>query len=237
MRSVVLIPSRLNSTRLPGKALLNIDGIPLVARVMQQASKCLDVNDVYVCTDSIEISDVVCAYGGKAIMTSSEHLNGTTRIAEAKSMLPPYDLYIDVQGDEPFINPAHISEVIECHAKYLPDIVLPLLPILNSKSSIVKVVKDINGRALYLSRADIPFQFGSKSNFNKHLSIISFSPDALDKFASLPASSLEITEGIELLRAIENGMYVQTTVLSGDSFSIDTEEDYKQALMRCAQRV
>lgn len=232
MRSVVLIPSRLNSVRLPGKALLEIGGIPMVARVMLQSLKCPDVDDVFVCTDSLEIAKVVKHYGGMCIMTSENHQNGTTRIAEAKSKLPKYDLYIDVQGDEPFINPEHISEVIGCHKKYNPDIVLPLLPFSDSKPSNVKVVTDLGGRVLYLSRADIPFQYNNKIMFNKHLSIISFSPAALDRFASLPKSPLEEIEGIELLRAVENGMYIQTIKLEGDSFSVDTMQDYENALIK-----
>ena len=229
MQIVILIPSRLNSKRLPGKALLDIGGIPMVARVMLQATKCIDVDDVYVCTDNIEIADVVKSHGGKIIMTQSTHENGTTRIAEAKKYIPNYDLYIDVQGDEPFINPEHISSVIKCYLEYKPDIVLPLLPFEDSKISNVKVVTDLNGRALYLSRSDIPYNYSSKCFYNKHLSIIAFSPEALDRFASLPASPLEKIEGVELLRAIENGMYVQTTKLIGDSFSIDTPEDYELA--------
>lgn len=236
MRSVVLIPSRLGSTRLPGKALLKIGEIPMIARVMMQAAKCPGLADVFVCTDSKEIAAVVGEYGGKYIMTSEHHQNGTTRIAEAKSNLPKYDLYIDVQGDEPFINPMHISAVIECHQKYQPDIVLPLLPFFESKPSNVKVVTDLTGRALYLSRADIPFQFNTKSGYSKHLSIISFSPSALDKYAAMPMSPLESIEGIELLRAIENGMYIQTTKLIGDSFSIDTIEDYERALIEVSNR-
>ncbi len=231
----MLIPSRLNSTRLPGKALLSIGGVPMVVRVMIQASKCLDVDDVYVCTDSNEIESVVQSYGGKVIMTSANHENGTTRIAEAKLNLPNYDLYIDVQGDEPFINPDHISAVIQCHKKYQPDIVLPLLRTCNSKPSTVKVVTDIWGRALYLSRADIPFHYKADFHYSKHLSIISFSPAALEKYANLSMSPLESVEGVELLRAIENGMYIQTTVLSGDSFSVDTKEDYEKALSKAIE--
>jgi 3-deoxy-manno-octulosonate cytidylyltransferase (CMP-KDO synthetase) len=229
MRSVILIPSRLNSTRLPGKALLDIGGIPMVVRVMNQSSKCKDVDEVFVCTDSLEIAKVVEEHGGKCIITSSNHQNGTTRIAEAKLKLPTFDLYIDVQGDEPFINPDHIAEVIRCHKKYQPDIVLPLLPFTDSKPSNVKVVTDLTGRALYLSRADIPYQFESKTSYKKHLSIVSFSPEALDRFAALPKSILEEIEGIELLRAIENGMYIQTIQLEGNSFSVDTPQDYEKA--------
>lgn len=236
MHSVILIPSRLESTRLPGKALLPIGNIPMIVRVMKQAQQCSDVADIFICTDNQLIADEVEKAGGKTIMTSSHHLNGTTRIAEAKTKLPPYDLYIDIQGDEPFINPSHISAVIECHKKHQPDIVLPLLHVLESKSSNVKVVTDTKGRVLYLSRADIPFHYKEKSFYKKHLSIISFSPDALDKFASLPMSPLESIEGIELLRAVENGMYIQTTLLDGDSFSIDTHEDYQKALSRIEEK-
>jgi 3-deoxy-manno-octulosonate cytidylyltransferase (CMP-KDO synthetase) len=234
MRSVVLIPSRLASTRLAGKALLQIGGIPMIARVMIQAKKCPDIQDVFVCTDSLEIAEVVKKYGGQCIMTSETHQNGTTRIAEAKKLLPDYDLYIDVQGDEPFINPEHISAVIECHKQYQPDIVLPILPFHDSKPSHVKVVTDVNGRVMYLSRADIPYHFSNKCPYNKHLSIVGFSPTALDRFASLPMSPLESVEGVELLRAVENGMYIQTIALNGDSFSIDTIQDYEKALRRVA---
>ena len=235
MRSVILIPSRLNSTRLPGKALLDIGGLPMVVRVFKQAEKCMDVAEVYVCTDNNDISKVVQSYGGKVIMTSSNHENGTTRIAEAKTFLPKYDLYIDVQGDEPFINPAHITEVIRCHEQYKPDIVLPVLSINETKNSDVKVVTDISGRVLYLSRSSIPFHHHRKSEYLKHLSIISFSPNAIDKYASLPMSSLESVEGVELLRAVENGMHIQTVKLVGDSFSIDTKVDYERALKRVSE--
>ncbi len=230
MRPVILIPSRLESTRLPNKALLPIGGIPMVVRVMQQAMQCQEIVDVFVCTDNQLIANEVERAGGKVIMTASHHINGTTRIAEAKAKLPPYDLYIDIQGDEPFINPSHISAVIACHKQYRPDIVLPLLKFSEPKPSNVKVVTDINGRVLYLSRSNIPFHYNSSPPYNKHLSIISFSPDALDRFARLPISPLEAIEGVELLRAIEHGMYIQTTILNGDSFSIDTQEDYERAL-------
>lgn len=235
MKAVVLIPSRLNSTRLPGKALLDIGGLPMVVRVFKQAEKCMDIADVYVCTDSDEISKVVKSFGGKVIMTSRNHQNGTTRIAEAKSFLPSYDLYVDVQGDEPFINPEHITEVIKCHVSYKPDIVLPVLSINETKDSDVKVVTDISGRVLYLSRSKIPFHYVRNSEYLKHLSIISFSPNALDKYASLPMSNLESIEGVELLRAVENGMHIQTVKLVGDSFSIDTKLDYERALIRVGE--
>jgi len=233
MKVVVLIPSRLNSSRLPGKALLEIGSVPMVARVMLQAKKCKEVDEVYVCTDSSKIAEVAEKYGGKSIITSSSHENGTTRIAEAKKKLPPYDIYIDVQGDEPFIDPSHISSVIDCFKKYKPDIVLPLIHLKEPSSSVVKVVKDLNGRALYLSRAEIPYKFNNQDcSFLKHLSIIAFKPEALDRFAKLEISPLEKVEGVELLRALENGMYIQTLLLSGDSFSVDTQEDYDKAILK-----
>ena len=230
MKTVVLIPSRLNSTRLPNKALLDIGGLPMVVRVMKQASKCVDVHAVFVCTDSSEIAFAVENHGGKVVMTSSSHENGTTRIAEAKEKIDEFDLYVDVQGDEPFIDPDHISEVIQCHRKYKPDIVLPLLPISESKPSHVKAVVDVYGRVMYLSRSDIPFKYKKETPYLKHLSIVSFSPEALERYAQLSMSPLETVEGVELLRAVENGMHVQSTLLDGASFSIDTPEDYEKAL-------
>ena len=126
--SVVLIPSRLNSRRLPSKPLIDINGLPLIIRVAKQVSLSKKVKDFYVCTDSKEIFDVVESYNYKAILTSNNHINGTTRIAEAYEKLNKnYDYIVDVQGDEPFINPSHIDKVIEYHKNCNADIILPHL--------------------------------------------------------------------------------------------------------------
>jgi 3-deoxy-manno-octulosonate cytidylyltransferase (CMP-KDO synthetase) len=231
MHVVGLIPSRLNSARLPSKALLTIDELPLVVHTMKRAQLSESLDDVYVCTDSEEIGEAVIKHGGKYIMTSSGHINGTERIAEASKDME-VDLIVDIQGDEPLIDPAHIDIVVKKHFERPEwDILIPSLPVTKPESPhIVKVIHDINFKIVYLSRAVVPQPFRRRpSYYLKHLSIISFRSEALQKFASLSPSSLELAEGIELLRALENGLILGTVILDGSSFSVDIEEDYIKA--------
>jgi 3-deoxy-manno-octulosonate cytidylyltransferase (CMP-KDO synthetase) len=231
MRVVGLIPSRLNSSRLPSKALLKLDGLPLVVHTLKRAQLANALDEVHVCTDSDKICQAVVENGGKYIMTRADHVNGTERIAEAARDIKA-DFIVDIQGDEPLIDPAHIDTVVREHSKHPDwDILIPSLPITKPESPhIVKMVHDINFRIVYLSRAVIPQPFRHRpSYYLKHLSIISFKPEALQKFASLPPSNLEIAEGVELLRALENGLTLGTVVFEGDSFSVDVEEDYIKA--------
>ena len=231
MRIVGLIPSRLNSTRLRSKALLPIHGLPLVVHTFKRSQLAKSLSDVYVCTDSDEIAQAVLDHGGKVIMTSSEHTNGTERIAEAAHQLDA-DYFVDIQGDEPLINPDHIDAAVEAHVRHPEwDILLPSLPISHPESEhVVKVVHDVSMRVMFLSRSVIPQPFRHRpAYYLKHLSIISFLPDALRRFASLPPGNLEVIEGIELLRALEHGLIIGTTLLDGNSFSVDVEEDYARA--------
>jgi 3-deoxy-manno-octulosonate cytidylyltransferase (CMP-KDO synthetase) len=137
---------------------------------------------------------------------------------------------VDIQGDEPLINPEHIDKVVNYHSNNDHDIVLPHIftnKIINEH--IVKVV-DSGGKVLYLTRANCPYPFRGESQLKKHLSIISFTPGALRMYAKMPESALERAEGVELLRAIENNLTIGTFELSGDSFSVDTGQDYANAL-------
>ena len=231
MRAIGLIPSRLKSTRLPSKALLMIDGLPVVIHTLKRAQLAKSLMDVYVCTDSDEISDAVRSHGGKVIMTGESHQNGTERIAEAAQGLDA-DIFVDIQGDEPLVNPDHIDAVIAEHARHSEwDILVPSLPITHPENQhIVKIVHDKNLRIVFMSRSVIPNPFRFRpSFFLKHLSVISFKPEALKKFSLLKPGNLEMAESIELLRAIENDMTVGTILLEGDSFSIDIKEDYTRA--------
>lgn len=231
MRIVGLIPSRLNSTRLPGKALLPIHGLPLVVHTFKRSQLAKSLSDVYVCTDSDEIAQAVLDHGGKVIMTRSGHTNGTERIAEAAQQLEA-DYFVDIQGDEPLINPDHIDAAVEAHVQHPEwDILLPSLPISHPESQhVVKVVHDVSMRVMFLSRSVIPQPFRHRpAYYLKHLSIISFLPDALRRFSTLPPGNLEVTEGVELLRALEHGLIIGTTLLDGNSFSVDVEEDYARA--------
>jgi len=233
MKVIGLIPVRLNSTRLPSKALLPIEGIPMIVHTMKRAMLSKKMNDVYVCTDSSEIAEIVKSFGGNVIITKSIHLNGTERIAEAAEILDiDADYFIDIQGDEPLIDPSHIDSVISGHQQNPSwDILLPSMPISHPESQhIVKVTHDLNKKIIYLSRSVIPCPFRVKVAFYlKHLSIISFTPFALERFAKTKPTPIEIVESIELMRAIESGMTVGTIYLEGSSFSVDVAADYEQA--------
>jgi len=227
MKVIGLIPSRLESSRLPNKALLDIEGLPMIVHVLKRTQLSKQLDEVYVCTDSKLIADSVEKHGGAVIYTSPSHINGTERIAEAASSLTG-DLFVDVQGDEPLIDPSHIDAVVNYHKKNLQfEIILPTIPLLDfNNPHIVKVVKGMNSQVVYLSRALVPF---NSNEYLKHLSIISFTPEGLWKFATLPASHNEIIERVELLRAIDYGMTIGTFNLTGDCFSVDVWEDYTRA--------
>ena len=230
---VALIPTRLNSRRLPAKALLPINKIPLVIHVYKRTLLAKNVSDVFICCDDSKILKIAKKFGAKAVLTSSHHKNGTDRICEAyKKIGKNYDLILDVQGDEPLISPIHIDKVIDFHKKNQEaDIILPNLEInATNNTNIVKIVSDKNNNVLYISRANIPFEFIEKvKKIKKHLSIVSFKPEALLKFGKSKRAPIEKIEDIELLRALHIGLKIKTLNLKGDSFSVDVFEDYKKA--------
>ena len=230
---LALIPTRLGSTRLQSKPLLKIKGLPMIIHTYKRTQLSKLVDDLFICCDHKKIKKVADDFDAKVLLTSKKHKNGTERIGQAYKMLKKkYDFIIDVQGDEPLINPYHIDQVINFHKKNPDaDIVLPTLKLKNiNTKNIVKVVTDNFNNVIYLSRAEIPYQFSKKTNFFlKHLSIISFKPSALQKFCSKKSTKLEMIEGIELLRAIENKLKIKTITLKGDSFSVDINEDYIKA--------
>ena len=231
-----LIPTRLSSKRLPAKALLPINGYPLIVHVYKRAKLSKLLDDVFVCCDNKKIFDVVKNYGGKALLTSKKHLNGTERIAEGyKSLKKKYNYVVDIQGDEPLVNPNHIDKVIKYHLKNSDsDIIVPSLKIGETfNENIVKIVKDNNEKVLYFSRSTIPFGFKNKNKFvDKHLSIISFRPNALKLFTKSKQAKLEKIEGVELLRALEIGLKIKSPSFFGDSFSVDVKEDYIKAKIK-----
>lgn len=233
MKVLGLIPSRIGSTRLPAKALLPISGIPLVIHTYKRSILSKKLNKVLICTDSKKILLAAKKFKAKTILTSPHHLNGTERIAEAyMRQSVKYNLVVDIQGDEPLISPYHIDQVIDFHKKNLDvDIILPTLKIkLPDNPNIIKVVKNKKNEVLYMSRNKIPFEYKSRCKyFLKHLSIISFKPEALIKFAKSKKTDLEKIEDIELLRALEIGLKIKTVDLVGDSFSVDVIEDFLKA--------
>jgi len=233
MKIIGLIPSRLKSTRLKNKPLLKLGGIPMVIHTYKRAILSKYLDDVYVCCDSNIISKECKKNNAKFILTSKKHKNGTERINEGYTKLnKKYDLIVDIQGDEPLIDPKNIDNVIKFHKKNLKyDIILPTLKSkTKSSKNIVKVITNLKKEVIYLSRANLPYEFKKKNSFYlKHLSIISFKPKSLQKFAKSTLTPLEKREGVELLRALELGMKIKTINLKGDSFSVDIKNQYIKA--------
>jgi 3-deoxy-manno-octulosonate cytidylyltransferase (CMP-KDO synthetase) len=233
MRTVAVIPVRLASTRIPHKALREIAGKLLIGRVYEavRSSSLLNEGDVIIATDSDEIMEVCQRYGWKAQITSAAHRSGTDRVHEiSQSVLA--DVYINVQGDEPMTRPEHIAgliEVMQDPAVQVGTLRTPAAPSDIDNPNAVKVVTDSAGRALYFSRATIPHdrdRTGSK--YFKHLGFYAYRKPALDRFTTLPESSLERSERLEQLRFLENGIPVHVAETPYDTVGVDTEEDLQR---------
>ena len=210
-----------------------INNLPLVMHVYKRVKLSKKIDDVAICCDDNKIAKVAKKYGAKVIMTSKHHPTGTDRICEGyKKVNKDYDLVVDVQGDEPLISPLHIDKVIDCHLKNLNyDIILPNLKIkATNNTNIVKIVSNKKNEVMYISRANIPYEFRSKvTHFKKHLSVVSFKPESLLKFGKSKRSDIEKSEDLELIRALDLGMKIKTLNLIGDSFSVDVFEDFTKA--------
>jgi len=233
MKKIILIPTRLNSKRLPHKALLEIEKKPLIMHTYFRSKLSKLADEAYVCTDSEKIISVCKKFNAKYIKTKKTHKNGTERIAEAckKIKLNNKDLVIDVQGDEPLINPHHIDLVIKFFIKNKFEIVVPNIKMNDgSRSNIVKLVVNKKKQIKWMSRSSLPFSYSrEKIHYLKHLSIIAFTKKTLIKYSSLNQSKYEKLESVELLRAIENNMNLGSFSINSDSFSIDVLEDFIKA--------
>ena len=229
MKAIALIPSRLESKRLPGKALLDIDGLPIVVHTAKRAQLSKNISEVYVCTDSDQIINECKKHQIETIKTESHFVNGTERIASIAHNFND-SIIVDVQGDEPLINPKYIDKLVDAHLNHSenPEVIIPTIEVpYNSNETIVRVISASSGRVMYLSRGNIPYSYKTKiSLVSKHVSVISFTSKALKKYSSFNPSSLETIEDIELLRALENDMRVFSIKLAGKSFSVDVDDDY-----------
>ncbi len=227
-----LIPSRLGSKRLPGKALADISGLPVVVHVAKRSLLSKSLSQVIVCTDSDEIYTKCINHNIEAIMTSSNYKNGTERIASVAED-QEFDFAIDIQGDEPLVDPAHIDIVAENISRdnRNVDILIPTLDVpFSAPETIVRVQSSVSGRVMTLSRASIPHRYSLPiATIQKHLSVIGFTKDALKKYRKLDQTTNEQSEDIELLRAIENDMRVYSIPIKGNSFSIDIQDDLLRA--------
>ena len=231
-----IIPARFASTRFPGKPLVDIAGKSMIQRVYEQASKAESLTKVVIATDDERIANEVKTFGGNFVFTASTHQSGTDRCAEVMEQLPDFNIVINIQGDEPFIEPAQIDLLASCFSEEKVQLAT-LIKSIESQESIYnpnspKVVIDTNGRAIYFSRSPIPFirngepgVWAEKHLFYKHIGIYGYRTEALKAITKLPASSLEIAESLEQLRWIENGFYIQTKVTNSETVAIDTPED------------
>jgi 3-deoxy-manno-octulosonate cytidylyltransferase (CMP-KDO synthetase) len=231
MNIVGLIPVRLESSRLPNKAILDISGMPMILHVAKRAALSKILDRVVVCTDSYKICGLCIEHEIEVVLTKSIHTNGTERIAEAASILnlDRDAIIVDIQGDEPLLKPYMIENVVNYFINNKDfDIVVPFIEIFEKEShSRVKLVTSGNN-VIYMSRRNLPYPFLKNSVYKKHLSIIAFRMDALLKFASSKPTPLEEIEGIELLRALEIGLKVGTFEEYGETLSVDTQEDYER---------
>jgi 3-deoxy-manno-octulosonate cytidylyltransferase (CMP-KDO synthetase) len=223
-----VIPSRLASTRLPRKPLAPIAGKAMVERVWEGARGSARLSRLLVATDAPEILDFCRARGIDVEMTSPDHVSGTDRIREIASRFPA-DVYVNVQGDEPMVTGGHVDALLspfERAGVAISTLALAIPAGAVSDPNTVKVVTRGDGRALYFSRSPIPFdRDGSAPQYRKHLGFYAYRREALERFASLPPSPLEIAERLEQLRFLENGIDIQVAESPSDTWSVDTAED------------
>jgi 3-deoxy-manno-octulosonate cytidylyltransferase (CMP-KDO synthetase) len=233
MRAIAVIPARLASTRLPRKMLREIGGKPLIGVVYEAVRSSPLLSRVVIATDSEEIMNVCRQHGWDAQMTSSAHRSGTERVHEI-SQREAADVYVNVQGDEPLVRPEQIEtllQVMENPDAEVGSVMTPAAEVDISNPNAVKVVTDLNGRALYFSRATIPFdRDGGGPRYFKHLGLYAYRKPALDRFVSLPESSLEKSERLEQLRFLENGTSIYIGETPYDSVGVDTEEDLQRVI-------
>jgi 3-deoxy-manno-octulosonate cytidylyltransferase (CMP-KDO synthetase) len=249
-RVVAIIPARYESTRLPGKALLEIAGKPMICLVVERALGATNVERAIVATDDQRIFDAVDSAGYEAVMTRRDHKNGTDRIAQVAATLPDAEIIVNVQGDEPMISSRTIERVVEELIKDArAGIVTTWEPmeaiddVLNP--DVVKVVVDDEGRALYFSRSPVPYPrdavrtHGSLeaalrndplllSHFRKHTGLYVYRRDVLLEFPKWPQSELERLESLEQLRALAHGVEIKAIEASSRSIGVDTEADLER---------
>lgn len=248
MKITAIIPARYGSTRFPGKALADLAGKPMIQHVYERTVRATHISDVIIATDDERIANAVRRFGGNFVMTSTDHETGTDRLAEVAREIES-DIVVNVQGDEPLIEPAMIDQAVEpfladpklemgtlkCRIKCLHDFLSP---------NVVKVVTDANSNALYFSRSPLPFfrdkwqdlkdeAFASgRLLCHKHVGLYVYRRDFLIKFSTMPQTTLEKSEKLEQLRALENGTVIRVVETGFESLGVDTPEDLNKARER-----
>ena len=242
MKVIGIIPARYESTRLPGKPLVDILGKPMIQHVYENASRSETLNDLLVATDDERIVAAVEAFGGKAVLTSKEHATGTDRVAE---VVRPLDagIVVNVQGDEPFARPGMIDEIVR---PLLEDPTLPMSTLSHeikdregfADPNVVKVVTDLTGNALYFSRSLIPYPRKTEGHrVFEHIGLYAYRRDFLMEFAGLAQTPLEKAESLEQLRALERGYRIRVVETKQEyiSLNVDTPEDLEKARILAAR--
>jgi 3-deoxy-manno-octulosonate cytidylyltransferase (CMP-KDO synthetase) len=233
-----IIPARYASSRFPGKPLVNLNGKSMIQRVYEQCKKCTDLDEVIVATDDQRIYDAVIEFGGKVEMTDQNHPSGTDRCLEVANRQENPEIIINIQGDEPLIDPAEISKLVQVLKNQKQADIATLIKKLPSEglenANRVKAVVSKSGRALYFSRSLIPFgrDHNPEQKYYQHIGIYGYKMDALKTIAALEASNLEKTEGLEQLRWLENDLSIYTEESNFESLPIDTPEDVAGVLDR-----
>jgi 3-deoxy-manno-octulosonate cytidylyltransferase (CMP-KDO synthetase) len=241
IRFVGIIPARYGSTRFAGKPLADIGGKPMIQRVYEQAQKAFV--HIFVATDDERIANAVANFGGRYVMTSSEHQSGTDRCAEAIGKIEnltkeTFDVVVNIQGDEPFVAVEQLEQIKECFA--VADVqIATLAKSFNededvSSPNIVKVVRDNNGFAMYFSRFAIPFvrngdrKMWTQAQYLKHIGLYGYRADVLRTVSRLPQSSLELAESLEQLRWLQNGYRIKVGITQAETWAVDTPEDLER---------
>lgn len=242
MSTLALIPARYASTRFPGKPLATIAGKPMIGWVFERAAQAFE--HTYVATDDQRIADAVAMFGGRSVMTSTRHRSGTDRCAEALDKVETstglsFDVVINIQGDEPFIDPGELQRVNQLFADPLVDIATLVKPFGPNEDifnpNCPKVVLNRHLDAIYFSRSPIPFVRGQNQNdwtrkhvFYKHIGLYAYRAQTLRAITKLPQSTLELAESLEQLRWLQNGYRIRTLETNHQTIAVDTPDDLKR---------
>lgn len=239
MKIIGIIPARYASSRFPGKPLVMINGKSMIQRVYEQAKKSQSLHEVVIATDDERILAHVHSFDGKGLMTAETHQSGTDRCAEVLQVYTEFDVAINIQGDEPYIDPSQIDLLAECFRTPETQIATLIKRITAAdelfSTSIPKVVIDHTGRAIYFSRQTIPFLRNALSQdwlnlhvYYKHVGVYGYRTAVLSELTKLPFSTLEKAEALEQLRWLENGYRIQTAETKFETIAVDTPEDLEQ---------
>ena len=237
MNILGVIPARYGSTRFPGKPLALIHGKSMINRVYHQAKACDKISRLVVATDDERIFDHVVQFGGEAVMTSADHMNGTSRCREVlEKQSEAFDLVVNIQGDEPYLQPGQIGELIDAMVTGAAPVGTLVKVITDFQElenpNVVKVVRQQTGLALYFSRNMVPWckdeqklDFFNKGLFLKHVGVYAYRPRILNVLPSLETGALEKAESLEQLRWLEQGVYITTALTAFDNHAVDVPSD------------